>query len=94
MAYLAGTKELCIYFKGYSEDPMRVLIVSSDASYALDIPTRKSHYGSLFLLFNGPVDWKALKQPIVTTSSTEVELLSLSETAKQAYWWERFFKGI
>lgn len=32
------------------------------------------------VVYSGPVDWKASKQPTVTTSTTEAELLGLSET--------------
>lgn len=34
-------------------------------------------------LFGGRVDWKANKQATVTTSTTEAELLSLSQAAKE-----------
>ena len=40
------------------------------------------------------MDWKASKQATVTTSSTEAELLALSETARQTHWWTRFFNNI
>ena len=35
-----------------------------------------------------------MKQKTVTTLSTEAELLALSHTAKEAIWWERFFRTI
>ena len=38
--------------------------------------------------------WKVTKQPTVTTSSTEAELLALTTTAKEALWWQQFFKVI
>jgi hypothetical protein len=45
-------------------------------------------------MFGGIVDWKASKQKTVTTSTTEAELLSLSNGAREVYWWMRFFKAI
>jgi hypothetical protein len=36
------------------------------------------------ILFGGAIGWRANKQDTVTTSSTEAELLALSQTAKEA----------
>jgi hypothetical protein len=41
---------------------------------------------SFFRLFGGSIDWSAKKQAAVTTSTTEAELLALSEAAKQLLW--------
>jgi hypothetical protein len=50
--------------------------------------------GWIPLLTGGPIDWRAGKQKTVTTSSTEAELLGLTQTSKETYWWKRFFKGL
>jgi hypothetical protein len=42
-------------------------------------------------LFGGPTAWRANKQDTVTTSSTEAELLALSQTAKEAIFLGRLF---
>jgi hypothetical protein len=42
-------------------------------------------------LFGGPIAWRANKQDTVTTSSTEAELLALSQTAKEAIFLGRLF---
>ena len=46
------------------------------------------------MLFGGPISWRANKQDTVTTSSTEAELLALSQTAKEAICLGRLFKGL
>jgi hypothetical protein len=46
------------------------------------------------LLFGGPIAWKANKQNTVTTSSTEAELLALSQTAKEAIFISRLLKAL
>jgi hypothetical protein len=69
-------------------------LCASDAAYADDPITRRSTTGYVFLLFGGPVDWKSTKQRTVTTSSTEAELLALSDAAKEMYSWRRFFASI
>ena len=40
------------------------------------------------------MDWRALKQHIVTTYTTEAELLAVSEAAKSLIWWKRVFAAI
>jgi hypothetical protein len=94
LQYLAGTKHLAIEYDGLCTWQQNVFLCSSDASFATDKQTRKSHQGYVFQLFSGPVDWKASKQRTVTTSSTEAEFLALSQTAKELIWWSRFFKQI
>lgn len=94
LSYLAGTKHHSICYHGNSSDEKNIFTISSDASYANDIETRRSHQGSLYMLYDSPIDWRATKQPTVTTSTTEAELLALSETARQCYWWKRLFKQL
>lgn len=69
------------------------LLFFSDASYG-DHADRKSSEGYLCKLFGAAVDWKASKQRTVTTSTTEAELLALSEAAKSAIWWKRLLRTI
>ena len=46
------------------------------------------------MLFGGLIDWKATLQWLVTWSTTEVELLSLSTAAVEIIWWQQFFEAI
>src|SRR6266702_8737735 len=57
-------------------------ICASNASFADNSVDRKSSQGYIMKLFGGPIAWRANKQDTVTTSSTEAELLALSQTAK------------
>jgi hypothetical protein len=45
-------------------------------------------------LFGGPVTWRANKQDTVTTSSTEAELLALSQTAKETIYLSRLLAAL
>ena len=72
----------------------QAVIIASDASFADDPDTRRSSQGYLIQLFGGPVIWKASRQATVTTSTTEAELLALSETAKETIALKRFFEAI
>ena len=58
--------------------------MASDASFADNTLDRKSSQGFAIKLFGGLIAWKANKQDTVTTSTTEAELLALSQVAKEA----------
>lgn len=45
-------------------------------------------------LFGGPIAWRASKQPTVTTSSTEAELLAASEAAKEMIFAGRLLRAL
>jgi hypothetical protein len=56
-----------------------------DASYGVHTTSGKSHTGCAIVLGEaGPVFAKSIKQKIVTKSSTEAELVGLSDSASQA----------
>ncbi|HEY9845965.1 MAG TPA: Ty1/Copia family ribonuclease HI, partial [Candidatus Caenarcaniphilales bacterium] len=65
------------------------LQVASDASFADNTLDRKSSQGYAIKLFNGLIAWRASKQDTVTTSTTEAELLALSQVAKEAMFTSR-----
>ena len=71
-----------------------MFLVWSDAAFADDKITRFSSYGFCLQLFGGTIHYKATKQRTVTTSSTEAELLALSNTAREYMWWRRLFRAI
>ncbi len=62
-----------------------LFLCASDAAYADNPVKQRSTAAYNFLLLRGPVDWKSTKQQTVTTSSTEAELLALSDAAKGMY---------
>ena len=101
LSYLHFTQSLAITYSGQNDDSQQFAFantghahISSDASFADDKTTRKSRQGYLFSLFGGPIAWKASKQNTVTTSSTEAELLAVSQVGKELIWWENFFHEI
>ena len=89
-----GTNDMRDDGGGRSGDEARSFICASDASFADNTADRKSSQGYIMTLFGGPIVWRANKQDAVTTSSTEAELLALSQTAKEAIFISRLFKAM
>ena len=92
--YLFRTKGMALRYGGDDDGRVRSFICSSDASFADNTLDRKSSQGYIMLLFGGPIAWKANKQDTVTTSSTEAELLALSQTAREAIFISRLLKAL
>jgi hypothetical protein len=87
MKYVNSTMELGITFD-MSEDMSICAFV--DASYGVHADG-KSHSGSIITLGkHGPVHAKSNKQKLVTKSSTEAELVSLSDNISQVVWTRDF----
>jgi hypothetical protein len=80
LQYLYSTRYLAIEFN--CEDN-GILYCASDASFADDSVTRKSTQGYVTMLFGGPIAWKSSKQRRVVTSSTEAELVALTQATKE-----------
>jgi hypothetical protein len=96
IAYLYSTRFYAIEFSGLttqSPQATDIFLCASDASFG-DNLDRKSTEGLLCKLYGGPIDWRASKQRTVTTSTTEAELLAISEAAKSIFWWKRLFNAI
>ena len=90
--YLYRTQYRYIQF-GH-ESTVTSFVCASDASFADNTLDRKSSQGYVLKLFGGPVAWRANKQDTVTTSSTEAELLALSQMAKGSIYLSRLLKAL
>ena len=82
MKYINGTKTMGMCL-GCSE-PLQV-IAYIDASYGVHADG-KSHSGLVITLGRGPVICRSAKQKIVTKSSTESELVAVSDEINMAVW--------
>ena len=96
IAYLEFIKRFAIRFNlDFNSNLLNLTFInSSDASFADDLLIKYSSQGYAFKLFENMIDWKASKQRIVTTSSTEAELLTVTAADKKLIWWHRFFEAI
>jgi hypothetical protein len=89
LLYLENTSSFALELGGGSD-----LLVASDASFADNTIDRKSSQGYTIQLFGGLIDWKANKQNTVTTSTTEAELLALSQVAKETMFIRRLLNEL
>jgi hypothetical protein len=78
-AYLKKTKDLSLLLLCPNTSPINVLTYV-DASYGVH-PDGKSHSGAVISVGGGCILAKSVKQKIVTKSSTEAELVALSDHA-------------
>ena len=67
-----------------------VFLCTSNAVYG-DLIRQKSSEDYLCKLFDTVIDWRASKQCTVTISTTETELLAISEAGKSVLWWKHLF---
>lgn len=67
---------------------------ASDASFADNTLDRKSSQAYVMRLSGGTIGWRANKQATVTTSTTEAELLSLAQAAKEALFQRRLLEDL
>jgi len=88
LKYLNGEPSMGIRLSCASNDPLSI-VSHVDASYGVH-PDGKSHSGMCIALGEGPIYVKSSKQKIVTKSSTEAELVALSDGCSQVIWSREF----
>ena len=84
--YLNKTQDLCLTLS--TSNPIEV-VAFTDASFGIHA-NFMSHTGATITLGGGPVFAKSSKQRLVTKSSTESELVGLSDSASQVIWTRNF----
>ena len=89
LCYLQKTRSLALQFGGGDD-----FEVASDASFADNSLDRKSSQAYAMKLFGGLIGWRANKQDTVTTSTTEAELLALSQAAKESIYVSRLLEEL
>ena len=87
--YFNGCPELGIILR--ADDGIQVL-AHIDASFAVH-SDMKSHTGGFITLGSGPVYVSSKRQTLVTKSSTEAELVGLSDVLPQVLWTREFLIG-
>jgi len=91
LLYLKRYRDYGLQFGGQQED---TFTVASDASFADNSLDRKSSQAYAMKLFGSLIGWRANKQDTVTTSTTEAELLALSQAAKEGQYISRLLREL
>lgn len=80
MRYLAGTKNLCLFFDGKVDDP--TLHAYADANLA-NTPPFRSTTGYIVKTHGGVVAWKSGRQATATDSTMAAEIQAVTTTLKE-----------
>ncbi len=88
LRYLNGSRELGLTLK--AESPCKVFLYC-DASFAVH-PDFKSHTGAFITVGKGPVWTKSSRQKLNSKSSTEAELIGVSDALPQLIWTRDFLQ--
>ncbi len=91
MKYLNGSKDLGVTLDASSDKPLE-LQAWVDASFATH-EDAKGHTGLIIALGNGPIFASSTKQKLVSKSSTESELIGISDSLSQVIWSREFMVG-
>lgn len=81
--YLKGTKQLGIAYKPMKDKFSVTLQGFTDSDWASDNKTRKSVSGYLITINDAPLIWKTRKQPVVSQSTFEAELISMCSLVEE-----------
>jgi histone deacetylase 1/2 len=88
LKYINGTRELTLILEPNNSNNIEIYV---DASYGIH-NDGKSHTGMCIKHGNGTIECKSTKQRINTKSSTESELIALSDMSTTAIWINEFIK--
>ena len=86
LGYLLHTQDQTLILRIGEKCELRAYVDSSHGVY----PDGKSVTGVVHMIGDAPVYFKASKQPIVTRSSTESELVGISDALSQILWTREF----
>ncbi|XP_017618008.1 uncharacterized mitochondrial protein AtMg00810-like [Gossypium arboreum] len=89
--YLQGTIDYGILYKKAEKS---ALIGFMDSDYAGDQDDRKNTSGYVFMLGSGAVSLSSRKQPIVTLSATEAQLVVASACVCQVIWMRKLLEEV
>lgn len=84
LRFIQGTLSLGLCYRASNDSPL--LEVYTDADWASDITDRRSISGAVYKVFGTTVNWYSKKQPTVSLSSTEAELVALCTAACHNQW--------
>ena len=91
LRYLQSTKDLMLTYQ--RTDTLKV-VGFSDSDYASYMDDKKSTFGYIFMMAEGVVLWKSVKQTLTTSSTMEVEYVVCYEATCHAIWLQNFILAL
>jgi hypothetical protein len=100
LAYLSGTSQQTIRYQHMpnndlftiSHQSISLPFIHTDASHGTDKCTAKSYSGIIACLASGPIAWASHLQSVVSLSSTEAKLITLTDAVHQAIYMCKLYK--
>ena len=94
LKYLTNIKNYVTVFNDQTNNSNIIFIKFLDTSFADDLNICQIFNDYCFKIFDEMIDWKIIKQRIITISFIEDEMLVMFMTANIKMWWNRFFEII
>ncbi|XP_073822557.1 uncharacterized protein [Musca autumnalis] len=91
LRYIAGTLDYGIIYK---TNGLKKLECYSDADYGGCMSTGRSTTGVVACYAGSPISWISQRQPTVSTSTTEAEIIAASEAAKELMWLKSLYNDL
>ena len=66
----------------------------SDSDYVGCLDSKRSTSGYIYLLAEGAVSWKSIKQTLTASSTMEAEFIACHEASNQGIWLRNFITGL
>ena len=92
LRYIKGTLDLKLIYEGNVD--REILKAFADADWASNKLDRKSLSGYIFKVYGATVCWLTRKQSTIALSSTEAELISLTNAVCHGAWLERLLEDL
>ena len=86
LRYLAGTRDLGLFFRYGEEGAAPTLELYSDADFAMCEDTRRSVGGTVVLLNGCVIGYSSRRHKMVTRSTCEAEYVQLSDSVSDSLW--------
>jgi hypothetical protein len=92
LRYIRGTSDLCLVFDEAAAK--RIVLGYADADWGGCQETRRSTTGYVFKTFGGTTGWKSKRQSTMALSTTQAEVLAVTDATRQAEWLRQFLDDL
>ena len=91
LRYLQSTKDLMLTYRRI--DILKV-VGFSNSGYASCVDDQKFTYGYIFMMVEGVVSWKSVKQTLATSSTMEAMYVACYEVVFHVIWLQNFISAL